>query len=185
MASPKKPPKAARIDEVTAMLRNMVPYSVIQQQLSLRWGMSRASIMGIIRRVHADWAVDAATVSDTRRHQIRNGFEQLFMQAQGAKKLDLAARILGELARLDGCIAPTAVNMQVQGQVGVGVGISLGTLGFKSPDEVRARIDELQNRLKTQGPIMLTGGQALSASLATLANLPTPTGTSADDDDLD
>lgn len=139
-------------DAVSTMLISMVPYSMIIQQLHMKWSKPKKYVTDIIKQVHTDWAETAALVADTRRHQIRNGFEKMLMMATAAKDLPTMVRIQIELGKLDGCYVPHQAVITHQGAVGVGVGIALGGLGFKDPDEVRSRIDELQKKLAAQGP---------------------------------
>lgn len=140
------------------MLISMFPHFMIVSQLSMRYGKPRTYVEDLIKRVHDDWAINAAAIADTRRHQVRHGFEKIMMIAAGKKDaaghptpaLDVMVRVQRELGLLDGCYVPNTVNVNHTGAVGVG--ISLGGLGFKSPEEVAARVDELRARLAAQGP---------------------------------
>jgi hypothetical protein len=140
-------------DRVSTMLVSMVPYSMIVKQLSAEWKKPKKYIMEVVTAVHEDWANQAAVTQHTRRHQIRQAFEFLYMKATAAKDITNAARIMRELGLLDGSYAKTEVAVSHSG--GVGVGISLGALGFKTPDEVQARIEELRARLALEGPKVL------------------------------
>lgn len=159
-------------DRVSLMLISMVPYSEIEKQLALSWNKPRTYVRDVIHQVHTDWAEGAAMVQETRRHQIRQGFEALFMKCMVASppQLRTAARILAELGRLDGCYQPDQVAVQVQG--GIGVGISLGSLGFKSPQEVHDRVEYLQKLIATQGPAALQAGQPATVAQAHLFGIP-------------
>lgn len=144
-------------DRVSLMLISMVPYPEIEKQLSLSYGKSRKYIREIISQVHNDWAEGAALVQDTRRHQVRLGFEGLYLKAVQKGDLQTAARVLTELGRLDGCYMPDKVAVTHQGQVGVG--IALGSLGFKSPQEVADRVEWLKAQIIANGPKAIAPGQ--------------------------
>lgn len=177
MASPSSAPRPRRkrripiehYDRVSLMLISMVPYPEIEKQLSMSWGKPRKYIRDIISQVHADWEEGAALVAHTRRNQIRLGMEALFLKATQKGDLQTAARVLTELGRLDGCYQAEKVQVTHQGQVGVG--ISLGSLGFKSSDEVRDRIEYLQKQLEAEGPKALTAGQAQQTAQAHLTGI--------------
>jgi hypothetical protein len=168
-------------DTVSTMLISMVPYAEIQKQLSMRWGKPRKYVLDVMRYVHQDWASNAALLADTRRHQIRAGFERVFLLAsqrqtgqQSDPDLHVMTRVMRELGLLDGCYVPSEVNVNHTGAVGVG--IALGALGFKSPDEVKARIDELRATLAAQGPRALTApapdaGLAVSGLAGTVSDM--------------
>lgn len=159
-------------DRVSLMLISMVPYSEIEKQMSLSWGKSRSYVRDIIKEVHTDWAEGALLVQDTRRHQIRQGFEALYMRCMNSQppQLRTAARILAELGRLDGCYLPDQVEVSHQGTVGVG--ISLGSLGLKNPQEVTDRIAYLQHLIDTRGAGALQAGQAAAVAQAHLSGTP-------------
>lgn len=176
MASPGtgKPRRKKRIpiehtDRVSLMLISMVPYSEIEKQLSASWGKPRLYVREVIRQVHQDWAEGAAVTQDTRRHQVRQGMEGLYMKAIQKNDLQTAARVLTELGRLDGCYSPdrAVVDHNHAGQVGVG--ISLGSLGFKSPQEVADRVEWLRSQIKSQGPAAIQAGQPQLVAQAHLA----------------
>jgi len=152
-------------DRISTMLIAMVPYPMIERQLTLEWQKPKSYIANCIKQVHQDWAQAAAMVEDTRRHQIRHGFEALFMKASAAKDGNLATRIMHELGMLDGCYQQ-AQQVNVSHGGGVNVGISLGALGFKSPDEVQGRIEYLRGELAKRGPSALQG--ALGAGPPTI-----------------
>ncbi len=180
-------------DTVSAMLMNVVPTPMILTQLSMRWGKAKKYVSDVIVRVHEDWATQAALTADTRRHQIRAGFEQLLTkamrptnpnapQAQQVGDLRLAAHIMRELGLLDGCYKPTGVDINVSGQVGVG--IALGALGFKSQDEVKDRIAELQKKLAIQGPSAISVPPSQNHAQATnLLTTPSAAVSAFEDDD--
>lgn len=158
--APKKKRKRIPIehyDRVQLMLISMVPYSEIEKQLALSFNKPRSYVRDVIKQVHEDWAEGAALTVETRRHQIRQGMEGLYMKAIQKGDLQTAARVITELGRLDGCYVPDRVQVQHQGQVGVG--ISLGALGFKSPQEVAARVDWLKSQIAARGPQVIAANQ--------------------------
>lgn len=145
-------------DRVRVMMISMLPYSEIEKQCGNSWGKNRSYVRSVISAVHADWEEGAASVVNTRRHQIREGFEYLYQKAVGDKDWAVAARVLTELGRLDGCYMPDKVAVHHQGQVGVG--LALGSLGFKSPQEVAERVEWLKAQIAAKGPQALGPGQA-------------------------
>lgn len=165
-----------QVDVVHNMLVNMVPYSEIERQLSARWRVSRKRVHNLIKLVLDEWSASSSALTPARRHQIRGGFEALFLRANQKGDIGLAARILGELAKLDGCYAPTQAQVNVTGAMGVGVGINLGGLGFKSADEVRDRIEELRGRLAKQGPSLLQPHVAQHAATVLASAAPVDAG---------
>jgi hypothetical protein len=178
-------------DTVATMLISMVPYTEIQKQLSMRWAKPRKYILDIISQVHTDWQAEAAATMGTRRNQIRQGFEALYMKALKENKLVVAAMVMKELGKLDGAYATEelAVQHHHSGVVGQ-VGISLGGLGFKSPDEVRARIEALRAQLASAGPqVLAPAAQAVNVGHSQLTGAPLPNHTnlvidvSSDDSD--
>lgn len=150
-------------DRVSTMLISMVPYSMIARQLSGEWKKTKKYIMEVIQTIHEDWADQSALATPGRKHQIRQAFEHLFITAKTAKDTGNATRILRELALLDGSYAKTQVAIEHSGSMGVG--INLGALGFKTPDEVQARIEEIRERLAAQGPKFL---QSVSPNVSIL-----------------
>lgn len=152
---------------VQSHLISMMPMPMVVDQCSASWGKPRKYVMAVIQAVEQEWAEEAALVAPTRRHQIRAGMEALYRLAISKDKLTVAAFTLKELGKLDGCYQPE--QLQVEHSGAVGVGISLGALGFKSPEEVESRIDELRARLAAQGPRALQGAQPQAVALAQLA----------------
>jgi hypothetical protein len=189
MAQGAKPKRRKKIpqdhyDTVANMLMNVLPNHMILSQCSMRWNKPKAYVQDVIVRVHEDWATQAAMTADTRRHQIRQGFEVLLMKAlkghpnaQGGQSspgdLHLASRIMRELGLLDGCYKPATSEINITHGGQVGMGIALGALGFKSQDEVRDRIDELRAQLAKQGPAALQAPQGSGTPAATDAHVPT------------
>lgn len=159
-------------DTVSTMLIGMVPYSEIQKQLSMRWAKPRKYVMDVMVQVQHDWAANAALLADTRRHQIRAGFEKVLLMAaqQTPPDLHVMTRVMRELGLLDGCYQPAEVNVNHAGAIGVG--ISLGGLGFKTPDEVRSRIEELRAQLAAQGPKAIQSPPSPAAGVSALAGVP-------------
>ncbi len=154
-------------DRCSVMLISMVPTSEIEKQLSMSWGKPRAYVRTLITHIHRDWEEGAALTQNTRRHQIRQGFEALFMKCITKGDLQTAKGILTELGRLDGCYLPDRVAVEHSG--GVGVGISLGSLGFKSPQEVAERVEWLQAQIAARGMQALAGNQPQLVAQAHLA----------------
>ena len=171
-------------DTVANMLMNVLPNHMILSQCSMRWNKPKQYVQDVIVRVHEDWAAQAALTADTRRHQIRQGFEVLLMKAlkgtpnaqgqAGNGDLHLAARIMSELGKLDGCYKPAQSEINVNHGGQIGMGIALGALGFKSQDEVRDRIEELRARLAKQGPAALQA-PAQTPGIPTALETMTPT----------
>jgi hypothetical protein len=94
----------------------------------------------------------------TRRHQIRNAMETLYMKAISSSDIRAAQWCLRELGQLDGLYASQKVEVLAQGQIGVG--ISLAPLGFTSAEDVQKRIDELRARIKAGNLDSLTDGKS-------------------------
>ncbi len=144
-------------DQISTMLIAMMPLSEILKQASAKFGKAKTYVREVVRQIHEDWEADAAPIASTRRNQIRQGMELLYRQANADKDWSTCAKILTELGRLDGVYAPERATVTHQGQVGVG--ISLGSLGFKSPQEVRDRVDWLKSQIAAKGASAVQGTQ--------------------------
>jgi len=152
--------KQERIDQVIGMLQNMIPYHMIKKQLAEKWGCGREMVGKYIHHVHEVWAEEAALIAGQRRHQIRVAYETLYMKFLSSgddHDLKMAMAALRELSFLDGVNAQ--VPGAIQNQVQVAVGLNLASLGFQSPEQVRARVEELRARIKEEGGQTLTGPQ--------------------------
>jgi hypothetical protein len=155
-------------DTVRVMLAGMLPLAEIEKQVGNRFDKSRPYVRDVIRTIHQDWADGAVMVQETRRHQIREGWQQLYRQANADKDWHACAKILTELGRLDGCYSPSQVQVQHQGAIGVG--ISLGSLGFKTPQEVAARVDWLKAQIAARGPSAIQAAQPQLVAQAQLSD---------------
>lgn len=169
-------------DQISTLLISMVPYAEIEKQCSLRWNKPRQYVVQVIAHVTQDWGATAAVIAETRRHQIRQAWEYLYRQCMAKSDLKAAAYVLTQLGKLDGCYAPESMDIAHSHTGSIGVGISLASLGLRSPEEVSTRIDELRARLAAQGPKALQAGQPSAVATAILAastppNYATPTST--------
>lgn len=171
---------AEHFEKVSTMLTAMMPNSQIEKQCALEWVKTRTYVRKVIAAVHQSWAESAALIQDTRRHQLREAGQFLYVQALSNKERSVALHALEYLAKLDGVAAPSKVDVTHNGQVGVG--ISLGNLGYKSSQDVMSRIDELRAKLAKQGPSALqsTTPQAIQANLNAL---PAPDAAALDRED--
>ena len=160
------------MDTVALSLRGMMPMSEIVRQCSASWDKPRAYVLKVVQAVEQQWAEDAALVAPYRKHHIREGMETLMRVSLSANKHTVAAYLLVHLAKLDGCLSPDRVDVTHSGAVGVG--ISLGSLGFKTPQEVQGRIEELRAKLAAQGAGALQGQQPQGVALAQLTATPAP-----------
>lgn len=143
------------VDRCNAMLTAMMPYAKVESELAKAFNKPPKYIRDLMRYVHDQWAEQASLVADSRRHQIRQGFEMLYLRATADKDWPSCTRIMTELGKLDGCYKPAQLDVTHSGNVGVG--LSLGTLGFSSPQEVHDRIAYLENELDTKGATALAG----------------------------
>jgi hypothetical protein len=137
-----------RLDRTLQLLLAMTPYSTIERVLSKEWGIGRKHVRQYIVAVHEEMREQSDLHLPGRRNQIRSAFEQTYMAAMAARDLKAANVALREMAHLDGCYAPKQVN--VTGTLGAQVGV-IGNFGFKSPDEVQARIQELMQEVGLLG----------------------------------
>lgn len=155
-------------DTVSLLLISMVPYSEIEKQMSMAWSRQRSYVRGVIKQVMEDWEANAALLVDKRRGQVRGAWEALYNKCVAKGDLNAAAKCMTEIGKLDGCYAPEQVNLNHTHQGNVGVGISLGSLGFKSADDVRDRIEYLRGQVAEQGASALVGGQVSAVAQAQL-----------------
>ena len=162
------------VDRCSALLIAMVPYAQLIKTLSQEWHKPVKYVKDLVVHIHEDWAGTAALVTETRKHQVRQAFEALYMKAGTAKDHNAQARILREIGLLDGCYQAQKVDHTINGHLGVGVGISLGSLGFNNPEEVAARIEHLRGMLASQGPKALQGALPAAVSQAILSGQQVP-----------
>lgn len=138
------------MDEVTGMLATMVPHGMIIKNLAAKWGVKRPTVRRYIERVYDEWFDQAQydNFQTNRRDQLRHAYQTLYMKALSEGQYATCSGILRELGHLDGTYAPKEI--QLGGAVGVGLG--LATLGFKTPEEVAERIEELKEMIESGGP---------------------------------
>lgn len=155
-----------RLDIVDQMLRQGYTRSSIQILLSKKWGMTRRQVRKYIAQVISAWEADAILNTENRITERRSQLEGVLEMAlrQDPPNLKVAIAALDRLCKVDGCYPAQEVSLAVQ-QVGLGVG--LGTLGFKSREEIRGRIDELKHRLLNGGsstPLLGSNGKGNGVS---------------------
>ncbi len=164
-----------RLNQVEAALATCVPEPQIRRRLAAQFGVSEATAGQYIKEVRDRWREDAIASGsmdrEARRDQVRMQLQTVVMRAMNAQSStggknpvtypdpDLRAAIAGlrELKNLDGLddAAPETAGPTIHSQFNVG--LAFGPMGFKSPEEIRANLEELRERFATQGPAQFHG----------------------------
>lgn len=120
------------------------------KQLAEKFGLSQRMCSRYVARVLDRWEKEAGDTKPIRKHQVRQSLRTVFQAALQQQKLKVCVDALREMAKIDGLYEPIQVG--IGGGVEVGAGMGLGMMGFKSGDDVRERIEELEARLLNGGP---------------------------------
>lgn len=136
-----------------------MPYTAATRAIMDKFGVSRTTAQNDLRRAGA-MAV-AAELEEAKVVRARVSSALWRSRAAAHMKGDHSAAVsaMRALISMHG-LAKATVNVAMTGSVG----INLGALGFKSPEEVRDRIEELRARLKQDGPMALSGVHEVDAS---------------------
>ena len=157
------PQTKARMVVVEEMLRALIPMETIKARQAKEWGITELAVKGIIDNVYDQWAIQANDPQfvSKQKNTLRESWKQIHIRALAKNDLHQAGRALEHLGKLDGCYPDEKLKVEASLAM-TGVGINLTTLGFSSPEEVRARIDELRARIAKGGVEAVTAGVANS-----------------------
>lgn len=149
----------ARIDECLGMLAAQVPRTTMKKNLAQKWGIKPWRVDEYIDEAYDYLMIPArdAAWQEKTRARMRLGFESIFMQAMARKNgrqqsdPDFAAaiRALREIGKLDD--AYLAGKAEEDKGSGIQKDFNMTNMGFKDPESLRARIQELRDKLGKPG----------------------------------
>lgn len=122
-----------RIGKVADMLAQMIPNRTIRKNLSAQWGIQPAQVEKLIELAYAELASLGKFGETSRRDQMRDAFAEFYREAMAIGNLQAAALALDRLAKIDGCYAPTASTVKVDGALA-------GSVNLNSPDVIRQKM---------------------------------------------
>jgi hypothetical protein len=140
-----RPPNHELLRFVEKGLTIQLAHHEIVKQCQARFGISQRHSYRSIEKVYAIMEKNAEREKPMRKHQMRQTLRMIAQAALERKDFRAAIAALDRVARIDGLYEDMKFSLHHQGSVGVGIG--LAALGFKSPQEVRGRIEELKERL--------------------------------------
>lgn len=143
----------ARLETVEQLLRRCVLHGTIQHKCAVKWDVAPRTVRTYIKQVYKKWDEEAEIFDERRVNQRRAQIEGILERALTMVEPDLRVAMLAldRLCRIEGNYMPDQQDVRLQPGGGIVAGLS--ALGLRSPEEVRGRIAELEERLINGGPI--------------------------------
>lgn len=147
------PMKTGRLNEdgvrwVEKALALQMSHREIVAKAAVKFGCAERTAYRWIAKVYERMEKQAVREKPMRRQQMVLSLRTIMQRAMETNDLRAAIAALDRICRLYGLYDD---QLSIRGTVGIGLG--LAAMGFKSPAEVRGRIDELKARLANGGPI--------------------------------
>lgn len=155
-AAKKNPPGGRRVGKAEVERRLRFVESLLARgharreivaEVSRKFGASTRTADDYIRRVREEWRKEAEVTAPQRRDETRARLMKLRLTLEGKSAWSAVVSVERLLADIDGLRLRPALQVECQPHAGHG----LGSLGFKTAEEIRDRITELRTRFADAG----------------------------------